>query len=506
MLWSVALPLFKELGIDASRQQLYTTVMTSAFALKPFIGSASDLFPIWGYNKKYLALSSILVGFVGASAVLVIYHSGSASTAISQGPTAVEHLADLIIICFFAMSLEVANLDVLAEGTFSGLMRQHPESGSSIISFRTGVGCFGAIITKCYVGPLSDAGNFETIFWIAIVLSIAPFWPTLRGWIPETKCSDEVSGIVKLCPGVMFRRGFFQKNKMPFIAIAASGLAAPIVSVVTTYSDLAIGLVFSAFVLLALAVLTRVVFPAKFFQITLGLMLGTLCQIKMTSAISYFYTADRECLPNGPHFSYTFYITITGIVGSIIHLVSVILYQNFMSSWKFRNALIFFTVIRSFGSFIDLILVSRWNLAIGIPDEFLFFWGHGTFENLVIILQSITLSSIYAKIAPPSLETAGFAYSAGVGTFCFIITKVIGSGIIMWSGMKTVGSDCNFDDLPRLITIYEILLPLAVGVPATLFIPNVLQTEQLIEWEREEWYQDDTVGQDQTMGSEEETS
>ena len=299
LLWSVSLPLFKELGIDASRQQLYTTMMTSPFALKPFIGAASDLFPIWGYNKRYLALCSVLIGFLGCSAVLVIYHSGAASTAISNGPLAVERLADLIVICFFAMSLEVANLDVLAEGTFSGLMRRHPESGSSIISFRTGIGCAGAILTKCYVGPLSDAGNFLTIFWIAIVLSIAPFWPTLRGWLPEKKRSADENGMVTLCPGVMFQRELFQKKKTPFIAIAVSGLAAPIVSAVTTYSDLGVGLVCSGFVLLALSVLTYAVFPAKFFRITLGLGLGTLCQVKITSALSYFYTADGECLPDG---------------------------------------------------------------------------------------------------------------------------------------------------------------------------------------------------------------
>jgi hypothetical protein len=299
LLWSVSLPLFKELGIDASRQQLYTTMMTSPFALKPFVGAASDLFPIRGYNKRYLALCSILVGCLGSSAMLAIYHSDSASIAISNGPRAVEGLADMIVISFFAMSLEVAILDVLAEGTFSGIMRRHPESGSSIISYRTAVGCFGAIVTKCYVGPLSDAGNFHAIFWIAFALSIAPLWPTFSGWLPEKKRSADEDGMSRICPGVMFHGGLYRKKKMPFIAIAASGLAAPIVSAVTTYSDLGVGLICSGFILLALAVLTYAVFPCSFFRITLGLMFGTLCQVRTNSALSYFYTADRDCLPNG---------------------------------------------------------------------------------------------------------------------------------------------------------------------------------------------------------------
>jgi hypothetical protein len=96
------------------------------------------------------------------------------------------------------------------------------------------------------------------------------------------------------------------------------------------------------------------------------------------------------------------------------------------------------------------------------------------------------------------------AYSAGIGTFCLIITNVLGSGIIMWSGMRTVGEDCDFDDLPHLIVVYQILVPLVVGIPATFFIPNVLQTEQLIEWEKESWYEDEANDQDQTLGSEDE--
>lgn len=311
ILWSITLPLFKGLGIDASRQQLYTTVMTSAFALKPFTGIASDLLCIRGYNKKYVALISIVIGFCGALAAVTLYKTKSVSEAIlssSQGGTTTsyysvedaQHLANWFTVCFFTMCVEVANLDILAEGTFSELMR-HTNTGSSIISYRSGIGCIGAIITKAYVGPMSDAGNFETLLCIACVLSIASFWPTLHGGLSEKKHSSDEIGMVKLFPGLLFNRGLFEKKKMPVIAIAISGLAAPIFLVITTCTDLIIGLIFAGFILIALAVLTKVVFPAKFFRITLGLMLGTLCQIKMTSAISYFYTADSECLPTGKY-------------------------------------------------------------------------------------------------------------------------------------------------------------------------------------------------------------
>lgn len=72
------------------------------------------------------------------------------------------------------------------------------------------------------------------------------------------------------------------------------------------------------------------------------------------------------------------------------------------------------------------------------------------------------------------------------------MTSLIGSGVIHWSGMKTVGEECDFEALPFLVVIFQILLPIVVGIPAMFLIPNVLQTERLIDWEKEGWYSERT--------------
>ena len=120
----------------------------------------------------------------------------------------------------------------------------------------------------------------------------------------------------------------------------------------------------------------------------------------------------------GPNFDYTFYITITGVIGSIVNFIAVILYQSFLSGWRFRPALISTVIVGSLASIIDLIIVKRWNIAIGIPDKVFFLFGNTIFENLVIILQSIPMSSIYAKIAPPGMESAVFGKSKSIVRWC----------------------------------------------------------------------------------------
>ena len=72
--------------------------------------------------------------------------------------------------------------------------------------------------------------------------------------------------------------------------------------------------------------------------------------------------------------------------------------------------------------------------------------------------------------------------------FCDIVNTLIGAGIIRWSGMVTVGENCKFDALPSLILITKILIPIIIGIPATFLIPNVLQTERLIDWSSEDWF------------------
>ena len=69
-----------------------------------------------------------------------------------------------------------------------------------------------------------------------------------------------------------------------------------------------------------------------------------------------------------------------------------------------------------------------------------------------------------------------------------MVSNLLGSGVIKWSGMSTVGDDCNFDALPKLIIVYSIVIPTVVGIPATFLIPNILQTEKMIDWDKEQWY------------------
>lgn len=490
LVYSVSLPLFKEMGIDASKQQLYSTMTLSPFALKPFIGVFSDLFPIKGYHKRYLALISILIGLGGCLALIALYHNRNAKEA-AQDPDTAYRLSDLLVICFFCINVTAANLDIMGEAKYAEIMRKHPQSGSSVITFKFACSLLGSIVTNSYVGPLTDKGHFHIIFCIALGLLLAPFYPTLRGWLPEKKRRKSDPGMTKICCGCLFDQGSFHKKRTPFIVIALSGLAVPLLSAVTTYTSLRIGIAVSMTVFLILAGVTYAVFPRVVFRVIVAIMLIKISYIKFSGVLGYYYTADSQCLPDGPHFSYTYYITVTGIVGSIVNLTGVILYQKYLSSLRLRSALMCLISVGAIAPIMDIILIKRWNNVLGISDKVFFILGSAIFEHFVNIVVALPMMVIFGKLAPPNMESAVFSYAVGIATFCYMMTQIWGSAIIKWSSMKTVGTNCNFDELPAIIGVCQILLPLIVGLPATLLIPNRLQTEPLIDWAKERWYEDE---------------
>jgi hypothetical protein len=108
----------------------------------------------------------------------------------------------------------------------------------------------------------------------------------------------------------------------------------------------------------------------------------------------------------GPNFDYTYYITINGVVGSFISLLSVILSQFLFSDWKFRPLIMVTIVIGALASVFDWIVIKRWNIELGIPDKLFFLFGNTIVGTIVNSLQFIPLSAMYAKMSPEGMEAA----------------------------------------------------------------------------------------------------
>ena len=249
---ALSLPLFKDLGIDASLNQMYKCMISLPWAMKPFIGVTSDLFPICGYNKRYSALIGIIIGVAGCCSLLWLVPDTLNNT----------KEAEWIVLCFAAVSYQAAALSCSGEGKYSELMNLHPQSGSSIPSFNSGWYFVGCILVQSFVGPLCDQRNFHILYWIVLFLSLIPLVPTLLGWIPEKKRFNDDPGIVPVCSQfLLFDKGTFQSKRVAFLVITLCGLSAPSLAIISTYNSVSSGICFAVVLIVLFCGATYFVFP-----------------------------------------------------------------------------------------------------------------------------------------------------------------------------------------------------------------------------------------------------
>ena len=136
-----------------------------------------------------------------------------------------------------------------------------------------------------------------------------PLLPTLFGWIPENKRTRDEIGMVSFCGGskhwLLFDQGSFVEKMAPFIVITLCGLSAPMLAAVTVYANgLAVGLSFAAILLITFCSATYFIFPKSFFYIFLAIVLLQISNMNINSALSYYYTANEACVPNGMYWIY----------------------------------------------------------------------------------------------------------------------------------------------------------------------------------------------------------
>lgn len=450
-------PLLKDMGIDAVQAQLYGALAMSPWTVKPLMGIISDLVAIGGYHKRYWMLFSILVGIAG-TAVLVV-----------------DMRIPVLIVCMVTLvHFEISVIDLLVEGQYAELMRENPSTGSNIVTLAQGFQQVGFIIAMAFLGPLSDMELFQVEHIIALVLCCTPLVPLFLAFLPEKKRIN--------APVVLLDTFRLRHQWRIVLVVLLTGISAPAMAAIAALASEWLGLLFSG-IILAIGTLgaffafdQRIIWRVVLYQV-----LTQVSRVSFSSALDYFFTAGPECLPDGPQFSYEFYITTTGIARGVASVVTVFLYQLLFSRWKYRNVLLFTTLLSGVGGIFDFIIVQRWNVAWGIPDSIFFIIGDDVIHSCVDILNWIPSSSIIGKVCPEKMEASTYAFIAGISNFASMVAVISGALLAGVFGIVSVGgASCNWTALPWLILGGHITCMLVISVPACFLIPNVPQDADLL--------------------------
>lgn len=492
-LLSIQLPYFRHtLGVASSETyQKYNNISQMCYSLKPLVGMVSDTFPILGYHKRYyLAIYCLLSA---GSVIVIAMLKGDPD----NGPVAAA--------LFFTAMLGVAAMDLLCEGKYSEIMAVRKDTGSGIVTWIWACYMLGGVVAASIEGPIADDANPRLVLWIIVPFFFVPLAPVLLGWVPEVRketsgCSalagheqslitspddDNVVGTIptnatwsSMSPAARQHKGI---AGLGFLT-AMGALAVVVVSLLSTNAAV-LGTVFP--IAAVLIVISFVVLPRNAAKANLFMFLKELFYLQITGPLDYFYTSTPECLPDGPHFSFTYYQTFGQIAANVAGMAGVFLFEKKLSTKSFQRVFWITTGIKVVAAFFDIMIVKRWNESIGVPDKVAYMCGDAIIGQVAMMLDFMPVAVLMSRMCPKGMEATMYALLAGFSNFGQSTSRSIGYMAVDWIGIETTTTPCNFSNLPWLIAIGHMLMPLMVIPLSIALVPNTTMKDDVLNPDNE---------------------
>ncbi|XP_048539289.1 probable folate-biopterin transporter 2, partial [Triticum urartu] len=163
-------------------------------------------------------------------------------------------------------------------------------------------------------------------------------------------------------------------------------------------------------------------------------------------------------------------------------LVGVILYQNILRDHSFRSVLCSSQLLLSLSGMLDLILVLRLNLKLGIPDYYFAVIDEGV-AKMINRIKWMPLLVLSSKLCPPGIEGTFFALLMSIDNIGVLTASWIGGLLLHLLRITRT----EFKNLWAAILIRNVmrLLPLALLflVPRSDPNSNILPADLLAEYD-----------------------
>jgi len=489
----------KYLKLTAIEMQKYGIVASFPWTVKPLIGMISDGFPIFGYNKRWYIAASSLVGSCA------IYFVATYKFDRSNG---LYYIAGLTLI-----NAQVAIADLLTEGKYAEAMRYNPNHSASMVSYVWGNITLGGILATVLSYIALKDENYHLLFWMALPFAVQCFLTSASGLLPELKVKRTKNGEVVVDDGedddeddevdamgvgdakksVTFadedeetKKANRQKRSMNMMAILMGVICVIIagIQIVGLDESTILGITLISCVLLSMLIFFFL--PRQLAKATFFLFITSVLSVSFGGAMTYWFTVDEKCNPGGPHFDYVYFTVYTSIVGQCSGIIGIWLFNIFFSKGSLRKAFWISSVISSLGSFFDYAIVKRWNVDyLSIPDKAFYMFGDAVLESIVGMMAYMPSVVLIAKMCPKNLETTMFAILASFANLGGSLSGSFGTFAMDYAGIKTdlTSGSCNWDNLPNLILVCGICMPL-LAIPLTfIFVPNILMTDTITDFD-----------------------
>ncbi|EGZ15496.1 hypothetical protein PHYSODRAFT_505238 [Phytophthora sojae] len=133
------------------------------------------------------------------------------------------------------------------------------------------------------------------------------------------------------------------------------------------------------------------------------------------------------------HFTPEFLGTVSAI-GFIFLMVGTMLYNMFFTNVSFRRIFMAAQLCLALVSLVDVVLVTRTNLKLGIPDK-AFVLGDHVVADVIGRLKTMPIMVLCAKLCPRGIEGTLFALLMSISNLSYSVSEFWGAFVCDWMGI-----------------------------------------------------------------------
>lgn len=443
------LPYLQAMRASSTEFQLASMVAQLPWSMKGFIGVLSDCVPLGRYHKRGYLLLAAFIGGVALATLTCLPTS-------AVGPKLVWVVAGL----FCAVNILYSTFDLLCEGKYSELMRDKG-GGSEVLTLVWTCVNFGGLFGAIAIGVFIDTSGPQPLMAVCLPLAALAAWRTAAGDLPEA-------------PARSWRALRLKASSEPGLFVLAMSMAAG--SLLVAIGSIVLGERWRAILCFvvsgSLIWYSFRVLPRAMARANLYMFLVSVCYLDLTGPLAYFYTGGVGCVADGPHFDYAYYLAVSNVVGAVGAAFGAIFFQC-MQSWSFRAAFCVTAFLQVLASSFDLLIVTRTNIALGLPDKAVYLFGDAACQQAASQMATMPMALLTSRLCPRGAEATVFAILAGFQNFGIAVSAIFGAQLAEALGVvaTTVDGPCNFEQLPTLVLICHCAAPILCLPFTWLLVP-----------------------------------
>eukprot|EP01035_Chromulina_nebulosa_P017022 gene17022-22528_t len=152
-----------------------------------------------------------------------------------------------------------------------------------------------------------------------------------------------------------------------------------------------------------------------------------------------------------------FDLGMISVLSASLYFVGLVLYKLFFFESSWRSIFIYTTLIGSLFSMLQILLILRINLKLGIPDV-VFALGDTAVTSLMFSIQSMPASILFAMLVPEGSEGVTFALLNTISNLAWTVANDIGSGMtLIWDVSNSTLEAKDFSGMLKLEILTSLL-------------------------------------------------